>query len=352
MKLEYKEVATKSLALETLIGSLMSWNGLQSVIRCIDTGTILHGESFENPGIMECHTLYRSFEKCRAEGLPPPIRIPSEAEARKQAAEEDKKQAEAKKKAQEESEKDENEHDQISQAKGEDKWQTELCDLLIFTGGAGVSAAPYKDARAERQETITAQLHAIINRVQFCDTPDELVAKSRAPLQNTSRAFVVVQTPTTTSGDFSQLLDIAKQVSDSYLSGTDSGVTRIQFRIVVLVGERYELLAKMQERGKLLWPEWTFIVVQLRKEVLQSHTVRPSYAVVLALPGDILEEPTTITLPKCLIAEQGVNMRCTEANCPYRKTVLDAAAAKKVSQDDEIQIGDRMLMLDSKLEQA
>ena len=80
-------------------------------------------------------------------------------------------------------------------------------------------------------------------------------------------------------------------------------------------------------------------MVQLRKEVLQSHTVRPSYAVVLALPGDILEEPTTITLPKCLIAEQGVNMRCTEANCPYRKTVLDAAAAKKVSQDDEIQIG-------------
>ena len=98
MKLEYKEVATKSLAFETLIGSLMSWNGLQSVIRCLDSGTILHGESFENPGIMECHTLYRSFEKCRAEGLPPPIRIPSEAEARKQAAEEEKKQAEAKKK--------------------------------------------------------------------------------------------------------------------------------------------------------------------------------------------------------------------------------------------------------------
>ena len=222
----------------------------------------------------------------------------------------------------------------------------------MFTGGAGVSVAQYKDTRAERQEAITAQLHAIINRVQFCDTPDELASKSRVPLQNTSRAFVVVQTPTTTSGDFSQLLDIAKQVSDSYLSGTDSGVTRIQFRIVVLVGERYDLIAKMEERGKMLWPEWTFIVVQLRKEVLQSNTVRPSYAVVLALPGDILEEPTTITLPKCLIAEQGVNMRCTEANCPYRKTVLDAAAAKKVSQDDEIQIGDRMFMLDSKLEQA
>ena len=243
------------------------------MIKCVESGIILHGESFEKPGIMECHLMHRQFEKCRAEGLPPTIRIPSEDEARQQAAEEEKKQAEAKKKAQEESEKDENEHDKISQAKGEDKWQTELSDLLLITGGAGVSVAPYKDARAEREETITAQLDAITNRVQFCDTPDELVAKSRAPLQNTSRAFVVVQTPTTTSGDFSQLLDIAKQVSDSYLSGTDSGVTRIQFRIVVLVGERYDLIAKMEERGKMLWPEWTFIVVQLRTEVLQLSLI-------------------------------------------------------------------------------
>ena len=52
---------------------------------------------------------------------------------------------------------------------------------------------------------------------------------------------------------------------------------------------------------------------------------------VLALPADILAEPTGITLPKCrgiLIADQGVNMRCAEAELPYRQTVLDAAAAR------------------------
>ena len=62
MKLEYKEVATKSLALETLIGSLMNWNKLQAVMRCLDSGIILHGVSFEKPGIMECHMMHRLFE--------------------------------------------------------------------------------------------------------------------------------------------------------------------------------------------------------------------------------------------------------------------------------------------------
>ena len=80
------------------MGKALRTQGLWNATRCI--------EALRSAGLKDC---------------PPPIRIPSEAEARKQAAEEDKKQAEAKKKAQEESEKDENEHDQISQAKGEGK---------------------------------------------------------------------------------------------------------------------------------------------------------------------------------------------------------------------------------------
>ena len=191
------------------------------------------------------------------------------------------------------------------------------------TGGAGVSAAhpadPQAEAARKRQKSIAAQCDAIMNRVKFCDTPDELLAKSREPLQNTSRGFVMVEAPTTAVGDFSHLLDIAKQASDAYLSGTGSGGEQMKFRIVVLVGRRYDLLAKIEDRGSVLWPKWSLMVVQLRRRDTQSHKVRPSDAVLLAQPADILAEPTSIALPKCggnLIADQGVYMRCTGSNCP------------------------------------
>ena len=107
---------------------------------------------------------------------------------------------------------------------------------------------------------------------------------------------------------------------------------------MVLVRKRYDLLDKIEERATQLWPMWSFIVVQLRRQVTQSHRGgQSSYAAVLALPGDRMEVEKPIALPNCgvsLIAEQGVNIRCTDATCPHRQTVLDAAAAKKVSQHD------------------
>jgi len=74
---------------------------------------------------------------------------------------------------------------------------------------------------AAKQETITAEVEAIMNRVAFCDTPDELLAKSREPLQNTSRGFVLVECQKGPTGDFSQL-HIAEQVSRAYLDGNGS----------------------------------------------------------------------------------------------------------------------------------
>ena len=115
----------------------------------------------------------------------------------------------------------------------------------------------------------------------------------------------MVQAPTTAVGDFSHLLDIAKLASDAYLSGTGSGAEQVKFRIVVLVGRRYDLLAKIEDRCAVLWPKWSLMVVQLQKRDAQSHKVRPSHAVVLAQPADITSEPTGITLPKCGGCESG-----------------------------------------------
>ena len=318
----------------------MQWVGLQSVSRCAQSGVVLHGTSTENQGIAECHLLVKEFDKCQAGGLPPPSRIPTEQEARQQA-EEDKKQAEAKKQIEEEAKKRAEELERLGQETAHASSLIDETDLLMLTSPApplseaGVSAAhsqnPQAEAARNRLLAIQAKCDAILNRVTFCDTFDELLAKSKERLQNTSRSFILVEAPTTHIGYFSQLLDLAKQACDAYLSGTGSGAEQVKFRIVVLVGRRYDLLAKISDRGSVLWPKWSLMVVQLRKRDTQSHKLRPSYAVVLAQPADLAAEPTGITLPKCggsVTADQGVNMRCTEAKCPYRQTALDAAAAK------------------------
>ena len=53
-----------------------------------------------------------------------------------------------------------------------------------------------------------------------------------------------------------------------------------------------------------------------------------------------------------IIADQGGNMRCAEVNCPYRQTVMDAAAARKFGQVDDMQNEDIITILDSMMELA
>jgi len=67
MKQRYGHVARESLALERLVGSLMTWSWLQAVIRCqFDLHEIQTAPS---------HLLKNLFGK--AYGLPPPSRLPS-----------------------------------------------------------------------------------------------------------------------------------------------------------------------------------------------------------------------------------------------------------------------------------
>ena len=72
MKKRYGSVASGSLALERLVGSLTQWVGLQTVLMCAQTGVVLHGESSEKQGIPDCYLLKKEFDKCHAGGLPPP----------------------------------------------------------------------------------------------------------------------------------------------------------------------------------------------------------------------------------------------------------------------------------------
>ena len=100
--------------------------------------------------------------------------------------------------------------------------------------------------------------------------------ESRQPLQNISRAFVLMEALTATVLQFQEMLDLAKSISDAYLDGTGYGKDQSKFRLVILVGRQLDLLAKIEDRGAVLWPMWTFTVVQLRKrETQKAHVAHP-----------------------------------------------------------------------------
>ena len=89
----FGSVAAQSALLTRVVARLTSWGGLVDVRRCIDAGVVFQDAT---AGIPECSLLAAEFAKCKAGGLPPPARIPSEAEqkaelARKAAAEAEEK---------------------------------------------------------------------------------------------------------------------------------------------------------------------------------------------------------------------------------------------------------------------
>ncbi len=76
----YGSVATQSAALRRVVSHLSTWGGLQSVLSCVNSGVPLHGKGPENQGIPECFLLVSELDKCKAGGLGPPARLPTEAE--------------------------------------------------------------------------------------------------------------------------------------------------------------------------------------------------------------------------------------------------------------------------------
>ena len=70
--------------------------------------------------------------------------------------------------------------------------------------------------------------------------------------------------------------------------------------------------------------------MQLKKKDTQSQQVKPTYALIIAPSKDFVLEPTGVFLPACSNAfatRECLYMRCTESNCPYRQTKIDANTA-------------------------
>ena len=132
-----------------------------------------------------------------------------------------------------------------------------------------------------------------MGRVKFCNTQDDLVAQSQNDMQNNARAFIVVEAATTGVSALANMLEDAKRLTDLYLAGSGNGGNEHQYkiRVLLLVGCRHELIAMAEDMGSWLWPQWNQTVVQSKKRDIQSHWIKPHYAVVIAPVQDVSDEP-------------------------------------------------------------
>ena len=104
---------------------------------------------------------------------------------------------------------------------------------------------------------------------------------------------------------------ILRRLTDLYLAGSGNGGNEHQYkiRVLLLVGHRHELIAMAEDRGSVLWPQWNQTVVQLKKRDIQSHRIKPHYAVVIAPVQDVSHEPIVLALPKVPQTVRRVHIR-------------------------------------------
>ena len=84
MEKRYGPVAKNSSAWARLLKKLKSYEGLLSVNSVMALSVPIHGLNAANPGILDAHLLVGEFDRCKAGGLPPPNRVPTAEELRKQ----------------------------------------------------------------------------------------------------------------------------------------------------------------------------------------------------------------------------------------------------------------------------
>lgn len=349
----YGSVASLSPAMERLVQRLCSWGGLGNVRSCMDAGVVLH----DPKGIPECGLLAGEFDKCKAGGLPPPVRIPTEASAK--AAEQAAAAAAAAAAAHQEEQKELERQRQAEteREQSEAAYATEA-DLWLMTAAeatkVGSGSQPTRSAEEIAAETVSSKM----KNVHFFDPVESFV--SSLAEQKLTRGICLVEAPTTNATSFGHLLEVAAQAFQTLRTSHEghTGSELVKFRMVVLIGSRFDLIAKTFEKLSKLFPAWSTIVVQLQRRERQSDRARPSYAVVSAPAGELTAtEPTVITLPRSSAKESsriGIGMRCTESGCLFRPEAARANISDEAHEDAscEIDKDDKVNLLEAMLDDA
>ncbi len=339
----YGSVASQSDALRRVMSHLSTWGGLQSVLSCVSSGVPLHGKGPHNQGIPECFLLVSELEKCKAGGLGPPACVPTEAEwsaerAAKKKAEEDTREVEV------------NTEANATAADAEHATCADEVDLSLLSATHESQASR---GLSDFEVLALTRLDAAMRYIHFMNTPDELCNALKEKVQSDCRVSLLLDVPTTSVSSFCHLMDLAQELTETYRVAALAavGTESKKFRCTLLLGGRWDLIAKAVEKGKTLWPQWPAFVVQLQTKDRQSDRTRPTYAVVFAPPGEhTTSEPTILKVPPISAAttgECGLRLRCTERDCKWRPEaarptgVVDASM--ELNQEDRVDLLEAML---------
>ena len=125
-----------------------TYEGLQCVAATSAAGVPLHGRGKDEHGILECSKLFAEMERCQADSLPPPTRVPIAGEVAK--AIEAKRVAEEERIRKEEEAREAMEKDSERQRQAEVELHDLECSAFSASAALGVSAGVMQDDTAEK----------------------------------------------------------------------------------------------------------------------------------------------------------------------------------------------------------
>ena len=325
MKKRYGPVCTLSPAFARLLTWLQCYDGLQLAAATMASGAPLHGTCDSNPGIAECRAMIKEFDRCRAGGLPPPSRIPTEKEL--------EEQAKAAKQAQEEA--------YAARQKAEEAEAAAAREEELAQGWLAAAVSPAPQASQQRPAVDTAEeaLKNDLAKVKFFGTPDALVAALAEPLSVCCRAAILIAAPTSGWAAISMYMQTAADLQGAYKAGTGGGAGQHRLRIVVFTGGRLDIIAKVQEKARVLFPNRAAFLTFLQRTQSQTWQSRPSIAVTLLEKQDCNPNiPSTINVPRASpaqVALEGLALRCKAQECPLQAGRSGAEEGLMVEIDPE-----------------
>ena len=313
---------------------------------CMTAQIVLHDEA----GIADCCALVAEMDKCKAGGLPPPVRVPTEAERRAEE-ERTRQEAEARQRAMAEAQAAEAELQRLAAEQTADACMADEADLLALSASpvAPQAAAAGLPPRLSPEDAARAEVAQTMTRVHFCNTVDAMVAA--LDRGDAGRACMLLEAPTTSVGGFAPLVDVAVKVLQHLVTKAGEPNSS-KFRCVVLVNRCHDLIFKAIEKFKNGLPTWEYVTVQVQTKERQAATgkLRPGYAVVFAPPNELSQtELTVLQVPRLAGAASKycLHMRCTEAECLWRPVGSRAGAGAEAAADQgyEIDVEDKYDLL-------
>ena len=328
----YGIVCEQSPAYKRLIDHLLSEAGLKTVAQTIASGVPLNGTGPENPGVMECYLITEEFKRCKAGNLPPPDQIPTQEEVIKAVAAKKAAEQQAAKEAKEAAAKEAKEA--LDAEMRADQENMSMSSRFSTQPGAAASCIS-ADARAggpvdhqEPPDVVEAKRRGMIwqgemRKFSRFEMIEELIAAITRPIQTVSRVAVVIAAPTSNWSVIKTYMEHAALVVEAYQKGTGdpAGDGQQKVRVLILLGPRLDMMAKVIEKSEKLFPTmhtWTSTIVRCERQTLYH---KPSYVAVIASRTEVESLPNQVQLRRPgqeRFTTECINARCDDPKCPLR----------------------------------